>query len=874
MNAGALVATALILRAVAQEPVRVEVQHSVTVPVAGATAVFAVDPSVAEVLLDAQTVVVRGVRPGTTTVTTVGADLGHFRVQVVPAPRPGATPAWGARAGGSGTFDLAFDSALGQLRAGLTASGAADGRTYQGSIALVGSLPGVAAAATRQGPLALAAASMTVRDAHGRLTLLDEYVQVSPLSVSGVTLRGAHLDWRGLRLHAGFTSFVRYRDLLLLTDAVYAAGGSFRVAVDEAWQLVPTVFWYSQTVGTGAPGLMGSLMLERRRDGDPLRVRAELGLGRDDAGAGAFELGWRGRTTDASLQLLHRPRNFASLRADGTPGTSVDARLRQQLAERLTVGASAQARRQDLGGVAPESASATVDVRHASGRWSVTNGVTASHLRADPSAAPLRSVTWPLSLGYAGEVLGGTATYRPRWTVGSQRLGHGGRIGLYVGPAALRASVHGDLQQDAPTLDVILRDAPELERLLVELGLEAQDTDALRALLVENGALLQQGYLEGLTLRLAPWRFSSGLDVTWRAQDASRAQLRLQALLRHDAGVTRTRQTTLAALTASRHLFGPVEGTVSVSYWQQDPLQGVSQPRWSFAVGVRGRLDSLAALTRPFAPRTIRGTTFQDEDGSGAATPEELPRPGTRLLLDGVREAVTDARGEFRFDEVPDGPHQLTVVLAAGEFITTPLPVARPGDRLRIGVAQAPARLGGVVRGDGGEPLAGVRVLVRGPGGERALVTDGSGAFRFEGEEGLYGVSVDLRSLPHGYDFTRLRTEGVAMAVDRPGAVAFELPAQRTVSGRVEARRSLPTHVLLRELGRSAPVGPDGAFVFRGLPAGRFTLVAWIDGVRAERVVQLPRRPALIRNLPLSARDAAVDVPEDASGLRQATWSK
>jgi hypothetical protein len=63
--------------------------------------------------------------------------------------------------------------------------------------------------------------------------------------------------------------------------------------------------------------------------------------------------------------------------------------------------------------------------------------------------------------------------------------------------------------------------------------------------------------------------------------------------------------------------------------------------------------------------------------------------------------------------------------------------------------------------------------------------------------------------------------------------------------------------VHLVEAGRSVEAGRDGAYVFRGLKPGRYTLATTLGGVSIQREVVVPDGPALVKDADLSPGTAA-----------------
>src|SRR5207237_7365024 len=67
----------------------------------------------------------------------------------------------------------------------------------------------------------------SLRADRGSLTLLDENVVSSSISVSSTLLRGIHASVGGLAIHAGYTSVAGFQSLLLPTHKQLISGATF-----------------------------------------------------------------------------------------------------------------------------------------------------------------------------------------------------------------------------------------------------------------------------------------------------------------------------------------------------------------------------------------------------------------------------------------------------------------------------------------------------------------------------------------------------------------------------------------------------------------------------------------------------------------------
>ncbi len=152
----------------------------------------------------------------------------------------------------------------------------------------------------------------------------------------------------------------------------------------------------------------------------------------------------------------------------------------------------------------------------------------------------------------------------------------------------------------------------------------------------------------------------------------------------------------------------------------------------------------------PRGPNTIRGVVYDDLDANGIKNPSDPPVPGWKIMLSGELSdtTVTDAAGEYRFTDLPDGVYNVAEEHPAGWVQTAP-PGATYAIALSGGDVQSGKNFGnyqpGSVAGkkfndqnanqvqDPGEPgIAGWKIRLDGAVQDTQL-TDGSGGYAFTG---------------------------------------------------------------------------------------------------------------------------------------------
>jgi plastocyanin len=284
--------------------------------------------------------------------------------------------------------------------------------------------------------------------------------------------------------------------------------------------------------------------------------------------------------------------------------------------------------------------------------------------------------------------------------------------------------------------------------------------------------------------------------------------------------VARRSDTIIATLYASRRITDATDLFASYTFWQTD---GVRHPQME--IGIRQRFDEL--------PTFVRGTI------SGRVTPVIAP---VEIELDGEQRVQAARDGSFSFAHVKSGSHRVVARLtgASETYFTTPSRVeANAGDVVTFGLASSPGHLFGRVVSDAGDGIGGIGVaLTRGATHlEATSATDGS--FTLNAAPGEWELTLDAFSLPPGFTLEGA-SKNVMLETAQPSNITFTARANRSIHGRAPAGVK---SIAVEPLGMQVPVGADGAFTIRSLPAGALTL----RGGAHTTKVTMPREPATMK---------------------------
>jgi hypothetical protein len=162
--------------------------------------------------------------------------------------------------------------------------------------------------------------------------------------------------------------------------------------------------------------------------------------------------------------------------------------------------------------------------------------------------------------------------------------------------------------------------------------------------------------------------------------------------------------------------------------------------------------------------------------------------------------------------------------------------------------------------------------------GPRRVTTGENGKFAFTGlAPGGYSVASLPESYPAGYALADLAGQTVVVEPGKPASTQFRVRALRSIAGKVVVydKATLQTvplvgvTVRLKRVSSEASAanspeaakgslmevktGPTGAYIFRNLAAGTYTITIENEGKEITRSVTLPPEPTSLRDVDLNA---------------------
>ena len=844
-------AIVLLAHGAGAETFTVRVGETETIEIPGATAAYPIDPTIADASVTRPGIVsVTGRAAGTTQVIAVTPTGTKAYLITVGAAIPARVPAAVTAGAPIARVESRYSSSSGQLQNAFDVFLTDGDRRSQLHLLNVHYLRDTFGRSTNAFPSVFYRVTSPGRE----WILLDDVVDLSPLTIRSTQLRGLHLRQGPWELHGGYAASSLYEDLFLPADRRWVAGGSY--ALDRgSVRWIPSVYgFFSEPEQTAARrGVVASLAAEHRR-GDALFARGEVAVSRSPAAS--VQLRYQSPDDLLRARAWHKPDDFPTLALSDLAGTHGEIDWSHRANEKLTLDSYVTFDRLDTSGIAQSVGVSNVALRYMPVRHlTLIGGAEGSVVRHDGSS--VRTIGVPIGVSYDLPSFGAAASYRMLDTSTSSRRGDTLRLSTRGAIGVFRFNAWAERQRQAPTLDLVFREQPGLELALLRLGISVRTPEDLSRVLRDNAALINLGFIEGVTVNLTPRRRQAGVDLALMTPGA-RDQLRLHAVYDKVDAVAETFDSSIVTLTYSRRLLQTTDLYASYTWWRTG-LLSLHSDRTAYELGVRQRFDGVPRFLQRSG--TIEGAVFLDPNMRGTAGADTKPLADVVVTLDGTRSARTDRSGRYVFRDVKPGRHRVAVQLPAGRpaFLTTPsrADVEVPA-QVDFGLVWTPARIAGRVLSDANVGIPGVVVSATGEN-DRSITatTDSEGEFVLSTPPGRYDVSLAPESLPSGYSVTGASSRTAEAVADRPQNVTFEVRALRSIAGSAPGT----SEVRIDALGRTASTDAAGNYVFRSLPSGTFTLSARRSGELVTRSITLPAEPIMLRDVVLGPETQIAGAP-------------
>ena len=315
---------------------RVDPDKTLTFAVSGATAAYSLDPFLAEATAENGAVSLTGKQPGTTHIVVITPSGLQTLEVLVTTPPPHYPPGFlmpvsTAEPAESGYVEGRYYSSPAEIQGQfdfLKIDG--DDRTHVHVVEtdFLGTLQ------QGQSRVALSSATYQIVTPLRDITLFDQYVDESPLTINSSIIRGFHMKQGNWFVHAGYTSVATFEGLFLPLQPEFVGGGGYRYPITENSAITAT-FYHIQVPSTdlfGHSGSIGTLSYQYSL-GQSFWFTLDAGISKGVGGAGRLFY----KTDRDSVVALVRyvPLPFASLGANNFRGFHSDFSWMRHVTNRL-----------------------------------------------------------------------------------------------------------------------------------------------------------------------------------------------------------------------------------------------------------------------------------------------------------------------------------------------------------------------------------------------------------------------------------------------------------------------------------------------------------------------------------------------------------
>src|SRR5579871_214805 len=531
-----------------QSSFNVAYEKTIQVPIAGATAAYALDVSIVEVSAVNGTVQITAKRPGSTNVivvttagiqtlaVTVPAPPPHFPPGIEPLQREGV-------AAENGFYEVRYNSDPTQVTNSLMLK-RTEGDSFE-RLQLVNanliSANSVASGESRVGfPLASYEISHPLRD----VVFLDQTVDNSPLTVDRYMVRGLHVREGPWQFHGGFTTIATFQGLFLVTDPEETIGvsrtfgrdgnrpvdinsnGGLQANLDRISSVTANVYYFknpAKELQVASNGFMGSLDYKARY-GNYATFLSEIGF--SHGLAVALRGNYDGKRTHLAGNFRLEPKRFASLAISNQHGTFADVNVTRDFSSRMFGSFGLTQTNYNLPQLQHNTFNNNALLNYRLTRqWTISGGEAYSRFASIlPAAATITTLNLPVGIDYSTSHFGAGFQYQRTTSFdGTGGNDYGDNVRATFGQFQLNGFFRHDVQ--VPTLAFVFSQIPGLQDALLRAGLVVTTPDQLAQLLQDTALLATLGFTAPIAVNLAPSRNDSGAGFSWTSRGESRRQI-------------------------------------------------------------------------------------------------------------------------------------------------------------------------------------------------------------------------------------------------------------------------------------------------------------------------------------------------------------
>ncbi len=862
---------------------KVDPQRAITLQVPGATAAYSLDSFVAEANAEHGLLSIAGLHPGSTHVVAItpsGVQTFEVLVTTPPPIYPSgfAMPVYGMDAAQNGYWEGRYYSAPAQVQSQfdfLKIDG--DNRTHVHIVEtnLLGAL------IDGQSRVALSSATYQIVTPRRDITLFDEYVDESQLTVNGSIVRGFHMNQDNWFVHAGYTSIATFDGLFLPFQPELVLGGGYRISLSTNSSITGS-FYHLQIPRSDLMGRSGSIgdLKYRYSPREDFLLSADLGIG--DGIAGSVRLQYKNDRTTILALARYMPVQFASLGANSLRGFHSDFSWARRITKQLGVTATFYNNNLVLPNLREETITGSANIRYqVTKHWAITSGALASSFQNKVPLSPaIRNLTLPAALSFQSRHFGADGQYQFAITPGRDSGSRQFRASISSGWRAFNMTAYAERDTNAPTLSFIFGQVAGLQQALNQQGVQATTVQQVDQLLSNDAYLIAAGYIKGATINLTPVRTQVGATAGWSSHGVHKRELTYGVLYNNNQMLQGSSEDIGQTFSYSQAITSRDDLSLACS------VVGLRNPGSArdyspvCMLAWRHQLKHVPYFIIPERRGTISGNVFRDDGSKGELEVGMPPMHEVEIMLDDRRHTLTDANGSYRFPNVPRGKHKISAIYHSHDsfFFTTPSDQEVDEDaNVNFGIGYSLSGLMGRVTNDATLGVGGVSIVIQNRGNNWTAVTQADGSFFVSSlVAGDYDVRVDEDSLPSGYSADLLGgSQRIEVGAASPGRVVFKARALRSISGRVlnydaTVGKYVPVmgaQVVLLELGLDIITDSTGRFLFRDLPAGAYTLKVQNEPRTSPQAVRVSDQPADLTNVDFQIGPSSSPQPQVAEAL-------
>jgi hypothetical protein len=807
-----------------------------------------------------------GKAPGSTNVVVVTSAGAQTLAVTVPVPPsilpPGFEPPGRQGTGESGTYEFRYNSDPSQITNSIEMK-RTQGKSFTRMQVINANLFSSSGSSSTIGFPFLA---YQISRPNTDMTFVDKNVLNSPLTLDGFLVRGFHLRQGPWEFHGGFTSIATFQGLFLSTDREYTAGVTRVFHIDDVNSLEANAYYFqnpSSQRAFASNGAVGSVVY-RRKLSDKGNFLTELGMSH------GFGFAMRGSFDDKRNHVLGnfhtQSRNFASLAVNNQHGTFADLNASRKLTERLYASLDLNQSNYTLLTLSQNTFTTSSLLNFKLNKnFSVNGGGGYSTFQSKIPVGPaITTVNLPAGVDYSTRHFGTGFQYQR--TVNFEGGGGGNDYAVNARASAGQLQISGFYRHDVqvPTLAAIFSQVPGLQDALDRAGIVASSPEQLAELLHNTEILQLLGFTNAFVVNLAPSRNDLNAAVSWMSHSQNRRKVDL-SYFDSDTELLQGHFILKTATLSYSQRLKSTNDIVGSAAMVQTTNNGVTSMHPLFSISIQHRFFTVPTLLLPGRHGMIQGHIFRDDDSAGSYNAQMPAMGGVEVRLDEDRVTRTDSSGYYAFHHVPFGVHRVEAKLESDEpfFYTTDSPATVDMNATAdFGINFAKGQIFGFLLNDAGGGINGITVELKGEKFMRRAQTGVNGKFAFTGlVPGNYSVATLPDSYPPGYALQDLQAQTVAVESGRPASTEFKVKALRSIAGRVlvydkVSLQTVPvpgTVVRLKEISLETKTGATGAYIFRNLAAGTYTVAIESDGKEITRTVVVPASPASIRDVDLNA---------------------